>query len=205
MSRPRYSIAGELGKGGFGVVYLIKSDDGPKLALKTVDLRKIPPDYKARATEEAKILDQLNHKFLVHHVNSYIREPYLCIITEYCAAGDLDKFIERLGFVSGLPEKLIYMHTHNPVVLHRDLKPQNIYVTETGDTDIWSLGCVFYDITGKQGGAEMGAMFLLLQVMGGRKDLEELLGKSKYSRLGLKIVELQALEYGLYKKLKSMK
>ncbi|XP_076447974.1 serine/threonine-protein kinase Nek7-like isoform X2 [Babylonia areolata] len=223
--RPKttFRIAGELGKGGFGVVYLLKGDNGLKLALKTVDMRKIPEDYRERATDEAKILQSLNHRHLVHHVNSYMKQHYLCIITEFCAGGDLDKFIDHLEFRSGLPEKLIvcwlmqtasalnYMHTHRPVVLHRDLKPQNIYVTQHGDvrlgdlglarklagpgdfansqvgtilylspeilsqqpynskSDIWSLGCVFYDITGKKGGDEMGVMFLLVQVMGGRK------------------------------------
>lgn len=222
-AKVKYTIAGELGKGGFGVVYLLKGDqNGLKLALKTVDLRKIPEDYRSRATDEAKILHSLNHKHLVHHVNSYIKHPYLCIITEFCGGGDLDKIINHLGFSSGLPEDLLvcwlmqtasalnYMHTHSPVVLHRDLKPQNIYVTESGDvrlgdlglarklagptdfatsqvgtilylspeilsqqpynskSDIWSLGCVFYDITGKKAGDEMGVMFLLVQVMGGR-------------------------------------
>ncbi|XP_070184924.1 uncharacterized protein, partial [Littorina saxatilis] len=219
----KYTVAGELGKGGFGVVYLLNGSNGHKLALKTVDLRRVPEDFRERAKDEAKILGQLNHRHLVHHVNSYIKHPYLCIITEFCEGGDMDKFISHLGFTSGLPEKLIvvwlqqtasalnYMHTNNPVVLHRDLKPQNIYVTANGDlrlgdlglarkmqgpeamattqvgtilylspeiisgqpynskSDIWSLGCVFYDITGKKGGDEMGAMFLLVQVMGGRK------------------------------------
>jgi NIMA (never in mitosis gene a)-related kinase len=35
---------------------------------------------------------------------------------------------------------LQYMHTHSPVVLHRDLKPQNIYVTESGDIRLGDLG-----------------------------------------------------------------
>lgn len=188
-----------------------------------MDLRKIPEDYRERAKDEAKILHDLNHRHLVHHVNSYIKHPYLCIITEFCAGGDMDKLVQHLAFRDGLPEKLIvvwlmqtasaldYMHTHSPVVLHRDLKPQNIYVTENGDlrlgdlglarklagpmdmatsqvgtivylspeilnqkpynskSDIWSLGCVFYDITGKKGNDEMGVMFLLVQVMGGRQ------------------------------------
>ncbi|XP_025107919.1 serine/threonine-protein kinase Nek4-like [Pomacea canaliculata] len=223
MANPTYFIAGELGKGGFGVVYLLKSDkDGPPLAMKTVDLRKIPEDFRERAKDEAKLLQNLSNPYLVHHVNSYMRHPYLCIIMEFCAAGDLEKFIKHLGF-KNLPEKLItcwlmqaasglnYMHTHDPVVLHRDLKPQNIYITGTGGlrlgdlglarklagpqdmattvagtivylspemlnqkpynskTDIWSLGCVFYDIASmKSKEEEMGLMFLLFQVMGGR-------------------------------------
>ena len=35
---------------------------------------------------------------------------------------------------------LQYMHTHSPVVLHRDLKPQNIYVTGEGDVRLGDLG-----------------------------------------------------------------
>ena len=78
-----------------------------QLAMKTVDLRKIPEDYRERATDEAKLLHTLNHRHLVHHVNSYIKHPYLCIITEFCSGGDMDKLIGRLGFDGGLPEKLI--------------------------------------------------------------------------------------------------
>ena len=52
-------------------------------------------------------MHSLNHKHLVHHVNSYIKHPHLCIITEFCAGGDLDKLVNHLGFRSGLPEKLI--------------------------------------------------------------------------------------------------
>ena len=78
-----------------------------QLALKTVDLRKIPEDYRERAKDEAKILHVLNHQHLVHHVNSYIKHPFLCIITEFCAGGDMDKLVAHLGFRSGLPEKLI--------------------------------------------------------------------------------------------------
>lgn len=77
-----------------------------QLAMKTVDLRKIPEDFRERAKDEAKLLQNLSNPYLVHHVNSYMRHPYLCIIMEFCAAGDLEKFIKHLGF-KNLPEKLI--------------------------------------------------------------------------------------------------
>lgn len=78
-----------------------------QLALKTVDLRKVPLDYRERAKEEAKLLRSLSHRHLVAHVNSYIRQPLLCMVTEYCRAGDLDKVVERLRLKPGLPERLI--------------------------------------------------------------------------------------------------
>ena len=41
------------------------------------------------------------------HIFSNDRNPFLIIITEYCAAGDLDKFVDRMSFNPTIPEELV--------------------------------------------------------------------------------------------------
>ncbi|XP_041349049.1 serine/threonine-protein kinase Nek6-like [Gigantopelta aegis] len=220
MSDGRFVKYRELGQGAFGTVYLIQDkSDLQFYALKEVDLGKCSSSEKRKALEEAEIMKELQHNHVVQIFSSYIQEGQLCIITEYCEGGDLAQFLEDSQEV--LPEELIVCwvwqmasaleHMHSKDILHRDLKPQNIYLTKNADiklgdlgiarvmdqgtdllstmagtpcymspeifsmkgynskTDIWSFGCVVYEIAAKERAYDAPVLqFLVFQVVSGK-------------------------------------
>ncbi|XP_071083384.1 poly(ADP-ribose) glycohydrolase-like [Haliotis cracherodii] len=212
-----YTLVKLLGKGGFGVVYLIKDTKSDEvLALKTVDLDKASDDEKAFAEKEAKLMRGLEHSHVVQYVDSYFKGTTLFIFAEFCDGGDLHQFLN--DSVSRIPEDLVvcwmtqvlfaleYLHARN--ILHRDLKPKNIFLTrqahaKLGDlgiarvlaqpadmastligtpcymspeillqegynqkADIWSLGCVLFEITsGRRAIDEVSPHLLVFKVL----------------------------------------
>ncbi|XP_067683524.1 uncharacterized protein [Haliotis asinina] len=144
-----YKIVRELGTGAFGRVYLIKHNTEPEwFALKTVNLSRADAKERASAEKEANLMRDLNHDHVVRYVASTINGTTLFIFTEYCEGGDLSHFLEDSS--GKLPEDLIVCwlyqtasalaYLHERTILHRDLKPQNIYLTGEGDIKLGDLG-----------------------------------------------------------------
>ncbi|XP_046555897.1 serine/threonine-protein kinase Nek4-like [Haliotis rubra] len=144
-----YKIVRELGTGAFGTVYLIKHKTEPEwFALKTVDLSRADSKERASAEREANLMRELDHDHVVRYVASTFNGSTLFIFTEYCEGGDLSHFLEDSN--GKLPEDLIVCwvyqtasalaYLHQMKILHRDLKPQNIYLTAEGDIKLGDLG-----------------------------------------------------------------
>ncbi|XP_046336827.2 serine/threonine-protein kinase Nek4-like [Haliotis rufescens] len=144
-----YKIIRELGKGAFGTVYLIKHKTAQEwFALKTVDLSNANSEERASAEKEANLMRELDHDHVVRYVASTFNGSTLFIFTEYCEGGDLSHFLEDSS--GKLPEDLIVCwvyqtalaleYLHRMDILHRDLKPQNIYLTGEGDVKLGDLG-----------------------------------------------------------------
>lgn len=141
---------GVIGKGAFGVVYLVENDAGRELALKVMEWRYADVTNREVAENELKVLKQLSHDHLIAYVGSFIQNGLLYIVTEYCAGGDLSGFLDAIG--RPVPEDLLrvwlwqmacgleFMHTHDPCILHRDLKPSNIYLTNDGIIRLGDMG-----------------------------------------------------------------
>ena len=83
---------------------------------------------------------QLRHRNMVHFIGAVTEPPDLCIITEYCECGALSDllldpkiamdFKTKLKFCCHTAAGMAYMHECNPVILHRDLKSDNLLVTK---------------------------------------------------------------------------
>lgn len=127
-----------IGKGAFGKVYLCFDERQKKFALKIIDLEGSSENERNMAEKEARLLTTLQHKYILHAESVYQENKTLCIVTEFCDQGDLRQFLDkRIG--NPLEEKRIvewfrqicsaleYLHRKN--VLHRDIKPQNIFLT----------------------------------------------------------------------------
>lgn len=141
---------GVIGRGAFGVVYLLENDAGREWALKVMEWRYADVTNREVAENELKVLKQLSHDHLIAYVDSFIHNGLLYIATEYCAGGDLSDFLNVIE--RPVPEDLLlvwlwqmacgleYMHTRDPCILHRDLKPSNVYLTNDGTIRLGDMG-----------------------------------------------------------------
>lgn len=125
-----------LGEGGFGAVYLGMNDHGMLVAIKqlVVEQSKAP-----ELLNEIHILSSFRHHHIVGYLGSAIVRARLYIIMEFVPCGSLAKVLGQFGvfqvptarhYTRDVLRGLAYLHDHE--VLHRDIKPQNILLDQTG-------------------------------------------------------------------------
>ncbi len=132
----RYRLAARLGGGGSGSVYrAIPIDRGPHVAVKLVDPRVAGQrGMRERFEREARALNGLEHPHLIKLLDFGFHDGAPYLVTELLEGRPLDRLLGQrplpaatafelgLGIVAGLA----YAHAHG--VLHRDLKPGNVFV-----------------------------------------------------------------------------
>lgn len=154
----RYRIVEILGQGGMAAVYrAIDENLGVEVALKenlfTTD------EYARQFRREAVILANLRHPNLPRVTDHFVIEQQgQYLVMDYIEGEDLRQRMERLG---ALPEQevviigvalcdaLTYLHTRNPQVLHRDIKPGNVKITPSGQIFLVDFGLAKM-VVGKQ-------------------------------------------------------
>ncbi|XP_055958436.1 probable serine/threonine-protein kinase nek2 [Patella vulgata] len=145
-----FDVLGKLGEGAFGVVYLIQHKiTKDKLARKEIALKNLTEDEKEATEKEVEVMKKTDHPNILSLKCYNITEDYLYIYTEYCSGGDLQDLLKDFKRPT-LPEKLIVCwlsqmadalkYLHGKRILHRDLKPPNIYLTDKADIKLGDLG-----------------------------------------------------------------
>jgi serine/threonine protein kinase len=143
----RYRIIEQLGVGGMAIVYKaidIRLDRS--VALKVIRAENLAEaQFVERFEREAKALARLNHPNIVH-INDFGELnglPYLEM--DYISGGTLDKLLgamipwsEAARFLAPVAYALDYAHQQG--VVHRDVKPSNILITQAGDPMITDFG-----------------------------------------------------------------
>eukprot|EP01064_Diplonema_japonicum_P026226 TRINITY_DN37644_c0_g1_i1.p1 TRINITY_DN37644_c0_g1~~TRINITY_DN37644_c0_g1_i1.p1 ORF type:complete len:431 (+),score=86.44 TRINITY_DN37644_c0_g1_i1:71-1363(+) len=136
-----YTKVRQIGKGNMGVCHLAKGPGGELAVLKQVNLSKMGRKEKTQAVGEAKLLKSVNHPNIVRFLNSCTtKNDNLLIAMEYVTKGDLCQKIEK-SKGRGLWKEgqvldwfiqiaLAVQYTGKKHILHRDLKTQNILITE---------------------------------------------------------------------------
>jgi len=133
----KFTVAGRLGAGGMGIVYLARDEAlGRDVALKT--LPALRDGAVARLRDEARAMANLNHPALATIYGLEVWRGTPVLVVEFFARGTLaDRLasgpLSRAEVVSlgiRLAGALSYMHARG--VLHRDVKPSNIGISESG-------------------------------------------------------------------------
>jgi len=136
--RHRYRIEGILGQGGMGAVYKA-FDINLGVAAAVKENLFTTEEYARQFRREATILASLRHSNTPRVTDHFVIEgegQYL--VMDFIKGVDLRERLEKDGSVSeeeALPwfleicDALAYLHSRNPPVLHRDLKPGNIKIT----------------------------------------------------------------------------
>lgn len=145
-----YQLDALLGRGGMGEVYLASRADGQfekKVAVKIVR-RRLPSEASAELfRNERQALANLNHPSIPTLVDSGQLEDgrpfFICdyvegvLINVYCER-DNPSTTERLELLRGLGAAI--QHAHTNLVLHLDIKPQNVLVQSDGTPMLLDFG-----------------------------------------------------------------
>jgi WD40 repeat protein len=144
----RFELLRVLGQGGFGVVFEARDRELNRfVAFKAMRASRAGPDALVQPLhEEAEAAARLNHPNVVtlHDYGLHQGTPYL--ILELLRGETLQDRVRRgpLPLDEGVRVALAMarglVHAHGQGVLHRDLKPGNVYLTEDGGVKILDFG-----------------------------------------------------------------
>ncbi|WP_155725882.1 serine/threonine-protein kinase, partial [Mycobacterium avium] len=139
-----YTIVRQLGSGGMGEVYLVRHPRFPRLeALKVLraDL-SANTAFQQRFNREAELAGGLWHPHIIGVHDRGEFEGQLWITMDYVEGTDLAALVAE-RYVSGLPTHLVLAvvsavgealdYAHHRGLLHRDVKPANIMITQPED------------------------------------------------------------------------
>mmetsp|Transcript_14056 Transcript_14056/g.24692 ORF Transcript_14056/g.24692 Transcript_14056/m.24692 type:complete len:468 (+) Transcript_14056:2-1405(+) len=140
-----------IGRGSYGTAHLVYDPVGELRVMKKIDVRSLGKHQQTEALNEVKVLSSLKHPYVVRYHESFVDNGVLSIVMDYCEGGDLHKKIGRQRQSrQQFPEHqivrwftqvaLALKHLHAKQVTHRDLKPQNIFLTKNEDVRIGDFG-----------------------------------------------------------------
>jgi serine/threonine protein kinase len=155
-----YQVVREIGRGGMGTVYeALHVHLGKRVALKLISSTVLNDQAaKTRFRREMKAVGMVDHNNVVRAMDAGEVEGSLYLVTEYIAGIDLGKLIREKGPLQSSEALLIVRQAANALqaahtagIVHRDVKPSNLLLTETGDVKLLDLGLarVADDVTGE--------------------------------------------------------
>ncbi|KAA6400914.1 MAG: putative Serine/Threonine kinase domain protein [Streblomastix strix] len=136
--------------GAQGKTFLVRhKPTGLLFVMKRVDY--LDEGDKKMADEEIAQMKLLSSKYTVRLMWSFIDRVDLYIVTEYCKKGDLRNYIQELQKIPEIERiervwelfaqivlGLNFIHSNN--VIHRDIKPDNVFIMEDGTARIGDFG-----------------------------------------------------------------
>jgi tRNA A-37 threonylcarbamoyl transferase component Bud32 len=158
----RYEIVMQMRSGGMSAVYLadiykregLSHETGHQVVIKEsvlplhTDLR-IREKAKELFKREAHILSKLDHPGIVRLLDFFVESDRDYIVLEYKSGATLRHVTQKnsacseqlvLTWSKQIADMLVYLHSFSPPIVHRDVTPDNLLVTPSGDVVLIDFG-----------------------------------------------------------------
>jgi serine/threonine-protein kinase len=141
----KYQILSNLGSGGFGTVFLAKDVwIDKKVAIKVPHRQS---GDEGELLQEPRLLAALDHQNIVGIVTAERVDGVFFIVMEYVKGESLEAVLDREKALA-LPRAINYVvqilrgveHAHEATILHRDLRPANVLIAESGGVKVADFG-----------------------------------------------------------------
>lgn len=143
----RYEIIKVLGKGGMSTVYLAKD----KRLNKNWAVKEVKESFRDQVdlSAEPNILKNLNHSGIPKIIDIFNENDNLYIVEDFIEGNNLEQYIKMntdisitsiLSITSKICEILEYLHGLEPPIIYRDLKPQNIIISNEQQVTLVDFG-----------------------------------------------------------------
>ncbi len=150
MIQGRYLIVQPIGKGGMGEVYLaVDQRLGSAVALKRTFFSE-DSTLGSAFEREARILGRLRHPVLPKVIDHFAENGDQFLVMEHISGDDIAKRLESTNkpfplswvmfWADQMLDALTYLHSHEPPIVHRDIKPQNLKLTDDNHIVLLDFG-----------------------------------------------------------------
>jgi eukaryotic-like serine/threonine-protein kinase len=158
-----YRIIGDLGRGGMGAVYLaerLAGDFDHQVAIKVIKTGLFSQTLIERFRRERQTLAQLNHPYIARlYDGGELPDGAPYLVMEYVPGQTLVEWIVSTQPSQAMRIKLFLQicdaveYSHQNLVIHRDLTPNNILVTKDGDAKLIDFGIARPQVAADDGAA----------------------------------------------------
>lgn len=149
----KYEVLKEIGRGGMSVVYLAMDKHlNKQWAIK--EIRKTGKDkkgtiYVQSLMTEANLMKRLDHPAIPRIVDIVENSEAIYVVMDYVEGESLDKVLDKFGpqpqdvvldWAKQLADALNYLHSQNPPIIYRDMKPANVMLKPEGTVKLIDFG-----------------------------------------------------------------
>ena len=152
--KDRYEVLRLIGQGGMSRVFLAADLklQNKQWAIKEVDRRAKDPagrPIEQSLASEADLLSKLDHPNIVNIADIEKSQDYIYVVMDHVEGQSLDKIVREQGpqsevdvqnWMLQICDALEYLHSQNPPVVYRDMKPGNIMLRPDGNVKLIDLG-----------------------------------------------------------------
>jgi serine/threonine protein kinase len=145
----RYRVIRRLGKGGMGAVYEAV-DLRLDVAVAIKEAFSTDPRLRKQFEHEARLLAQLHHAALPRVTDYFSEDNRVFLVMQFIGGDDVAEIIANqpgplppntvIAWADQLLDALIYLHSRERQIIHRDIKPHNLKLTSSGSIALLDFG-----------------------------------------------------------------